>query len=142
MVRELQNISFIIYPEGEEPRPWQLQAYIYGVWAVHRHHPDESPEKYWCISHAATGCRAFSCRHLDVAIHAALLLAELEPPAVIISTKDEGVPAVAPLPIEWIEESVKQVKDMPLWVDNGGEFISVDEAIELIRRIRAKQAEA
>lgn len=136
---KMQDLTFTIYPPGEEPRQWQLRAYVFGEWVVHKHHPNESDETYWCISHIPTCAAAFIADHVEPAIHAAVLLSKIESPGAEVIEGENG-PKIAPLAIEWIAACAKALDGVDVW--SYGRNYRPAEMIEVIKRERSISAGA
>lgn len=136
---EKQALTFKIYPKGKPPKECRFDCWVFGVWAVHRPHPDEGAQRDWIVSHAPTGVSAFESGSFVVAVQAAKKLMAIEPPAVKVVEEPGDMPHVVPLPIEWIEMCAESLIGMDIFCRAGDRLVSPEWIVLYTRQLRARQ---
>lgn len=129
-----QELTFPIQQDGVQTE-WHLHAPVFGVWAVHRPHPDEAQPDYWHVTHAPTGTATLRIANDDLAVLAAKRLAEIEPPVVTIVIDADGRKYAKPLPGEWVEQAALTLADLGEWQPSGNRLCAPRQLFDAIRRI-------
>lgn len=139
---DTQTITIMIYPPFRKPEPWSVEAYIFGIWAVHAPYPDDywewgSRHFAWNITHLPSGRIGYHADDQDTALEAARRLAAMDEPNVIVDGEteynDHVVPHIAPLSIEWIKAATDALSGLELWVTPGDDIVEASRLCDYLK---------
>lgn len=141
---ETQTITVMIYPPFRKPEEWSVDAYIFGIWAVHEPHKEDdwgSGRFDWSITHVPTGRLAFVANKQGDALEAARRLAVMDEPT-ITAMEDvqcseivggHEVPSIEPLSIAWIKVAADALDGLEIWATPANEIVALSELYDHLR---------
>lgn len=110
-----------ITPDGF-PTVHTFSCFVFGVWAVHRPHPNGDPN-YWHVSHIATSAVAVVTERFTEASRAARRLATIDPPPASVKMDDDGRIDLDPPPARWNRLALEMMCDLDVYVTRSGYLI-------------------
>lgn len=127
-----QQIDVRMYLGGSAyTKTIQVDAKIYGAWAVHRT-LDSEISQYddadWTITHVPSGALAFVGHDRDAMIEAAKRLNQHDQPSFGVSHNGALMPSVKGLSVEWANSIVPLLNDLDVYATGSGRMLRIDEA--------------
>src|SRR5262245_50076909 len=96
------RIRFTHYNALGVPSLWELEADLFGVWAIHQAVlADDTDEFPWLITPWPSGAHVLWARDYDVALEAGRRLGELRQPVMVVKEP----PQFRPIPKTWRQEA-------------------------------------
>lgn len=117
-----QRLTLTCITLDDLPDEQTFDCFVFGVWAVHRPHPNADPN-WWHVTHIPTSAIAFVTQRYTQALMAARRLAALDPPDVSVKTGYGGRLSLSKLPKGWQQHSLEVVSDLDVYVGCAGSLV-------------------
>lgn len=114
-----QSVTLTCITRDDLPDEQTFSCFVFGVWAVHRPHPNGDPN-YWHVSHIPTSACALVTERYTEALRAARRLATIESPDTAVKVGRGGRLSLSKPSRKWNQLALEMVSDLDVWVSRGG----------------------